>query len=157
MLIGHPPCTYMTVTANKWLKDQPEIKSGKLVGEKRRQAKKEAEEFFIALWNCGIPKIALENPVGSINGIIPPTQIVQPYYFGDEARKTTCLWLKGLPKLVHIKQDDLFATKTHVGQGEILPSGIPAWYGMLSQKEDRTKIRSKTFPGLAQAMANQWG
>ncbi len=62
--IFFPPCTYLTVTANKWYKDQPERKSGALVGEKRRQARKEAIKFFMDLWNCGIPKIAIENPIG---------------------------------------------------------------------------------------------
>src|SRR5690606_10959628 len=64
LMIGHPPCTYLTVSANKWYKDQPERKSGTLVGQARRDAREEAIEFFMQLYNCNIPKIALENPIG---------------------------------------------------------------------------------------------
>jgi hypothetical protein len=161
MAIIHPPCTYLTVTANKWLKDQPERKSGKLVGEARRQAKKEAEEFFMKLWNYPIGKLCLENPVGSINSILKPTQIIQPYMFGDEAMKNTCLWLRGLPPLFHAKEVDLFNSNvTHVGKGDrmIYKSGksLPAWYSK-GRGEERQKNRSKTFPGIAKAMAEQWG
>lgn len=105
-------------------------------------------QFILDLMNCHIPKIALENPVGSISTAIgPPTQIVQPWWFGDEAQKTTCLWLKNLPKLLPTKI---------VGKGEMhtLPSGklIPKWYSNANQIE-----RSRTFPGFAEAMADQWG
>lgn len=158
MLIGHPPCTYLTVTANKWLKDQPERVSGKLVGEKRRQAREGAIDFFMKLWEAPIPKICLENPVGAINSRLRPNQIIQPYYFGDEAQKTTCLWLKNLPPLFHARQVDLFNQDvTHVGKGEmvVFKSGnvMPKWYA----ENTCAKNRSKTFPGIARAMAKQWG
>lgn len=87
MMIGHPPCTYLTVTANGWLKDQKARKSGKLVGEARRNAKKSAEDFFMRLFDAKIPKICLENPVGSMNSIIPPTQIIQPYFSEIQIKK----------------------------------------------------------------------
>jgi hypothetical protein len=141
MMIGHPPCTYLTVTANKWLKDQPPLKSGALVGYERRKAKKEAEDFFMALWECGIDKICLENPVGSFNSIIKPTQLIHPYYFGDEARKATCLWLKGLPLLMPEK-----IVKGRAANIHMMPPGPNRW-----------KERSRTFEGIANAMANQWG
>tara|TARA_R110000824_G_scaffold202806_7_gene387012 strand:+ start:836 stop:1162 length:327 start_codon:yes stop_codon:yes gene_type:complete len=102
-----------------------------------------------------IPRIAIENPVSVISSQIrKPDQIVQPYHFGDEARKTTCLWLKNLPKLKHTNV---------VGQGEVTTyaSGctMPKWYAdafKLPPKE-RQKVRSKTFPGIAKAIAEQWG
>ncbi len=161
--IFHPPCTFLTVTANKWLNDQPERASGKLVGEARREARREAIEFFMKLWNYDIEHICIENPVGNINSILPPTQIIQPYYFGDEAQKTTCLWLKNLPPLFHAKQVDLFNSEiTHVCKGEMVEfkSGkrMAKWYVDASKESsnDRTNIRSKTFSGIAKAMAEQW-
>jgi hypothetical protein len=163
LFIGHPPCTFLTVSANKWLKDQPERKSGKLVGEERRKAKHEAEQFFLQMWNLPVNKICLENPIGSINSIIKPSQVIHPYYFGDPVSKATCLWLKGLPKLVHIKEVDLFSDKTHVKK-ELYTSSTgqvhDKWYYETSAIRDlseRTKARSKTFPGIAQSMATQWG
>jgi hypothetical protein len=110
--------------------------------------------------------VYMENPMGAINGDrrLPKPQIIQPYYFGDEFQKTTCLWLHGLPQLQHFKEDDLFATKTHVGKGEMVvyESGcvMPKWYAETPTwggNEKNRRIRSKTFPGIAAAMANQWG
>ena len=161
MLIGHPPCTYLTVSANRWLKDQPQRKSGALVGEERRKAQKESINFFIKMLNCDVPKICLENPTGAINSIIKPTQIINPYYFGDEYSKQNCLWLRGLQPLIHAKEVTLFDKEiTHVSKGEIFVTSsgrkLPKWYSHAPHK-DRAKIRSKTFPGIAQAMADQWG
>src|ERR1039458_4066008 len=92
LLIGHPPCTYLTVTANKWLKDQEPRKSGALVGEARREARREAIIFFMKLYNSDIKYIALENPIGCMSSVFrKPDQIIHPYYFGDNVRKATCL------------------------------------------------------------------
>lgn len=123
--------------------------------------------FFIKLWNLPIDKICLENPIGFVNGIIKPTQIIQPYYFGDEAQKTTCLWLKGLPLLKHYSQSDLFTEQTHVDRGEMInwtnekgeKKSMPKWYADAFKLPayERAELRSKTFPGIAKAMANQWG
>lgn len=192
MGIFFPTCTFITVSANRWLKDQPELKSGALVGEKHRKAQNEALRFVCDLMNCNIPRIAIENPIGVIssrifwysggigsdrwevfptdtNGGREPDQIIQPYYFGDEARKTTCLWLKNLPKLFHAKQPDLFNLEvTHVSQGEIHEwldnkgntKRQPKWYASAKQGKElsvRSKERSKTFFGIAKSMANQWG
>lgn len=159
MMIGHPPCTYLTVTANKWLKDQPTLKSGSLVGEERRKAKKDAEDFFIKMFNFNIKKICLENPIGSMNSIIPPTQIIQPYYFGDMEQKTTCLWLKGLPKLYHNSEVGLFDTGITSVYNEMmeLPKNIRERIYHLPPSKERSKLRSKTFPGIAKAMSKQWG
>lgn len=163
LMIAHPPCTFLTVTANKWLKDQPKRESGKLVGKERRLAKSEAESFFLTLLNCSIPKICLENPIGSVNSIISPTQIIHPYYFGDTASKATCLWLKGLPKLIHSKGDTLFDTNTHVeAEFYTTTSGkrYPKWSmidaAKIKDMDERSKFRSKTFLGIAKAMATQW-
>ena len=171
MMIAFPPCTYLTVTANSWLKDQPALKSGALVGAKRREARQDGIDFFLKLANCSIPKIAIENPVGCMSKEFKkPTQIIHPYFFGDEYRKTTCLWLKNLPKLFHAKSPDLFNdTVTHVSEGESTEwidkktgkiTRQPKWYALARQgKElgDRSRERSKTFPGIAAAMAMQWG
>lgn len=100
ILICFPDCTYLTVTANKWYKDQPKRKSGTLVGKERRDARVRAIDFAVRLFNCGIPKIAMENPIGVLStSFKKPDQIIQPFQFGHAERKLTCLWLKGLLKL----------------------------------------------------------
>lgn len=171
LMICFPPCTYLTVTANGWLKDQPPLKSGALVGEARRQARKEAVKFFLDLANSKVDKIAIENPVGIMGKEFRKAdQIIQPYYFGDEHRKTTCLWLKNLPKLYHNKQVNLFdEIVTHVDEGESAEwldhktgkiKRQPKWYAHAKQGKqlgDRSRERSKTFPGIAKAMSEQWG
>jgi hypothetical protein len=162
MMIAHPPCTYLTNSAVQWLSN-PEDKH--LPFEERRSHPKypyrrknmlESVEFVKALYNCDIEHVAIENPVGLLSGRWrKPDQIIQPYHFGDEATKTTCLWLKGLPLLEHTNV---------VGKGErtVFKSGKshPKWYAdALSQaktKEERQTLRSKTFPGIAKAVAKQW-
>jgi len=100
LMIGHPPCTYLTVSANKWFKDQPARVSGTLVGVERRAAREDAIEFFMKLYNCNIPKIAIENPIGTMSSRFrKPDQVLQPWMFGHGETKATCLWLKDLPKL----------------------------------------------------------
>lgn len=159
ILIAHPPCTYLTVTGNAWFNVEK-------YGDKAKQRhidRLHAAEFFTRLFHCNVGKIAIENPIGFMNHIFKPSQIVQPYFFGDEAQKTTCLWLKGLPLLMHNKTQNLFEQSTHVSKGEIVEfeSGckMPKWYAdaWALPKHDRAELRSKTFPGLAQAMATQWG
>lgn len=157
LMIGHPPCTYLCLSGNRWFNINK-------YGEKaldRIQKSKEALQFFIKIYNSPIKYICLENPLGYANSNFrKPDQIIQPYYFGDTFQKTTCLWLKNLPKLLHFKTDDLFDNKTHVDKGEmyISKSGkiMPKWYATLLPSPDRAKIRSKTFPGFAKAMATQW-
>lgn len=139
LMIAHPPCTHLAVSGARWFKD-------------KQKEQKEALRFVQLLMDAPIPKIAIENPVSVISSYIrKPAQIVQPWMFGDEATKTTCLWLKNLPKL----------TPTNiVGKGErhVTKSGrsLPKWYN-LPPSEDRAMIRSTTFPGFAAAMAAQWG
>ena len=155
LMIAHPPCTYLTVTANKWLKDQPTRKSGALVGQARREARQEAINFFLLLANCDIPKIAIENPVGCMSSVWrKPDQIIQPMEFGHKEPKKTCLWLKGLPLL----------RPTHFGvepEYTVTKSGrnIATWYYFADNTKgsNRSKLRSKTFQGIADAMADQWG
>jgi hypothetical protein len=171
MAIFFPTCTYLTVTANGWFKDQPKLKSGALVGAERREARKHAIKFFIDLYNCDIKRVAIENPVGIMSTEFKkPNQVIQPYFFGDQHRKSTCLWLKNLPCLYHNKAPNLFDENiTHVDQGESAEwidsktgktKRQPKWYAMAKRgKElgDRSRERSKTFPGIARAMAEQWG
>ena len=158
MAILHPPCTFLGVTGNKWLKDQPARKSGKLVGEARREARREAVSFVMDLINASshIPKTCVENPVGILSTVWrKPDQIIQPMQFGHVEPKKTCLWLKGLPLL----------KATHsgiVGEYHITKSGkrIPKWFfyaGTVKKLDERSTIRSKTFPGIAEAMVKQWG
>jgi hypothetical protein len=139
LMIAHPPCTHLAVSGARWFKD-------------KQQEQEEALAFVQMLLDAPIPRIALENPVSIISSRIrKPDQIVQPWMFGDPYTKTTCLWLKGLPKLEPTNIVDK-------GARHITKSGksLPEWYN-LPPSEDRWKIRSQTFPGFARAMAEQWG
>lgn len=150
MLIGFPDCTYLTISANKWYKEQPKRLSGTLVGEERIRARIEAIKFFIDLYYCKIPLVALENPIGVMSSVFrKPDQVLQPWMFGHGETKATCLWLKGLPKLIWEKETNLFAEKTTV-------EGREQRLHLLPKTNDRAKIRSKTFPGIAKEMATQW-
>ena len=147
MIIAFPPCTYLTVTGNRWFNVE---KYGDKALE-RIKLREEAKEFFMAFANAPCDKIAIENPVGVMNtGYRKPNQIIQPYQFGDPFEKRTCLWLKGLPNLVPTNVVEPPARQQ-------LKSGksMPEWYSN-APKKDRARIRSKTFPGIAKAMASQW-
>lgn len=142
MAIFFPPCTYLTVSANKWYKDQPKRKSGVLVGAERREARRQATNFFMELANCEIPKIAIENPIGIMSSFWrKPDQIIQPWQFGHGETKATCLWLKRLPLL----------SPTNIVDGR----EQKIW--KMTPSADRARERSKTFQGIAKAMAQQWG
>jgi site-specific DNA-cytosine methylase len=139
LMIAHPPCTHLAVSGARWFKD-------------KQVEQAEALDFVRLLLAAPIPRIALENPVSIISSRIrKPDQIIQPYQYGHEATKTTCLWLQGVPPLV---PTDI------VGKGarHVTKSGksLPEWYN-LPPSVDRWKIRSATFPGIAAAMAAQWG
>lgn len=157
MMIAHPPCTYLSHAGNGWFNID---KYGQNAIDRIRK-RKEAEIFFIKFYNCNIPKIAIENPRGSMNRIIKPSQVIHPYYFGDMEKKTTCLWLKNLPLLKHIKEDDLFNKKTHTEEPKpnyIDKSGKKRYFtDSFAKTPERIKLRSKTFQGIAKAMADQWG
>jgi hypothetical protein len=159
LAIFHPPCTYLTVTGNKWFY-HPDDKHLPTTERRphprfpnRRQQQKDAIEFFIALHNANIPSICLENPVGVISSVFrKPDQIIQPYMFGDNASKQTCIWVKNLPLL---KPTDI----VDAGERVYYKSGKshPKWYADAVQNKDvREKVRSKTFQGIADAMASQY-
>jgi hypothetical protein len=132
MMIAHPPCTYLCSSGLHWNKRRPE----------RAAQTEEALQFVRFLLNANIPKIALENPIGCISTRIrKPDQTVQPWQYGHGEVKATCLWLKGLPKL----------TATEIVEGR-----EPRMW-KLPPSEDRWKIRSATYRGIAEAMAEQWG
>ena len=150
MIIAFPPCTYLTVTGNRWF--NVERYGEKAI--KRQKDREEAIKFFMDLANADCEKIAIENPVGIMSSEWrKPDQIINPFEFGDAFEKKTCLWLKGLPKL---KATDVVAPppRKQFDSGK----SMPAWYAECWHlpKEERAKIRSKTFPGIAKAMAEQW-
>lgn len=151
LIIAHPPCTYLTVTGNRWFNIEK-------YGEKAIQRHKDrdaAADFFMKLANANCPRIAIENPVGVMSTRWrKPDQIIQPYWFGDPFEKKTCLWLKGLPKLVETNRVEP-EKRIEYASGKTMP----AWYAQCwsMNKEERSKARSKTFPGFANAMAEQWG
>lgn len=129
LMIAHPPCTHLAVSGARWFKDKVE-------------EQKEALDFVRALLNVDIPKICLENPISIISSKIRrPDQIIQPWQFGHGETKATCLWLKNLPKLVPTNIVDGREPRIH----------------MLPPSEDRWKLRSITYEGIANAMAEQWG
>ena len=158
MLIAHPPCTYLTVAANK-------LYSIAKYGDKavkRLAAREKAIDFFMQFVNADCDRIAIENPVGVISTRYrKPDCIIQPYQFGHNVRKTTCLWLKGLPALqpTNIVEPEIIHSKGKSGGYSGNSWTVRDENGkILSYKDPRVaKARSKTFPGIAQAMAEQWG
>lgn len=143
LAIFHPPCTYLTSSGLHWNKRVPG----------REQKTQESLEFVRTLLAAPIPMIALENPIGRIGTAIRTAdQIIQPYEYGHDASKATCLWLKGLPPLRPtqwvspriVNGKKRWGNQTDTGQNKLGPS------------EDRWKIRSYTYPGIATAMAEQW-
>ena len=149
LIIAHPPCTYLTATGNAWFNVEK-------YGEKAKQRHRDREDafnFFMKFVNADCDHIAIENPIGYVSSHYrKPDQIIQPYYFGDDARKATCLWLKGLPKLNPTNIIPFTLVKT--GHGTDSPWHAYTWN---LPKEERSRVRSKTFQGIANAMANQWG
>jgi hypothetical protein len=155
-LIAFPPCTHLAASGAAWFE------------QKRKNGQQQKSiDFFLNIANCNIKHIAIENPVGIMGKLYrKPDQIIQPFYFGDMFQKTTCLWLKNFPKLIHIKTPDLFNdTVTHVDKGEFYYlvskktnklKRQPLWFVKASGK-DRGKKRSVFWPGIAAAMAEQWG
>ena len=176
--IFHPDCTYLTNSAEWCYKDNPgkKMRPGVLFGAERRQAREEAVEFAQLLLDAPIDRIALENPVGCLSTRIrTPDQIIQPYQYGEDASKSTCLWLKSLSLLRPTK----FVDPRWVCCGITLPEGVgkygcpncegdnkpkPRWANQtnsgqnkLPPSEDRWKDRARTYQGWALAMAIQWG
>ena len=139
LIIGHPACTYLTVSNSKnW---------AKLQANGKQQA---AIDFVLAIWDAECPRICIENPVGALSTrsrMGKPTQYVQPYEFGHAEQKKTGFWLKGLPKLKGTKYIDVSG----------LPDKERQRLHWLPPSKDRWKLRSKTYQGIADAMADQWG
>ena len=142
LMIAFPPCTHLAVSGARYFKD-------------KQFEQQEALDFVVALLDAPIPCIALENPVGIISTRVrKPDQIIQPYDFGHDASKRTCLWLKNLPKLA----------PTSVIEPTVLANGKRIWgnqtpsgQNKLGPSPDRWKLRSITYQGIADAMAEQWG
>jgi hypothetical protein len=140
-MIAHPPCTYLCSSGIHWNARRPE----------RAAQTDEALEFFMRLWRAPIARIAVENPIGVVSSRFrKPDQIIQPYHFGHPESKATCLWLKNLPPLIatnvlSVPERGHWDNQTPNGQNRLGPS------------PDRWKIRSATYPGIADAMARQWG
>lgn len=139
LMIAHPPCTHLAVSGARWFTE----------GKKPWSLQSKAAEFFMSLVNADIPHIAVENPVCVMSTKWrKPDQIIQPWQFGHEASKKTCLWLKGLPKL---------EPTSIVDKGEYVTfasgKSMPKWY---AEAWGNGKKRSVTFEGIAKAMAEQW-
>lgn len=151
LVIAHPPCTYLTVTGNRWFNISRY--GGKAI--QRYKDREEAADFFMRFVKCNSPKVAVENPIGYMSTAYQkPTQIIHPYMFGEPARKATCLWLKGLPKLTptDIVEPEIIRYKN--GKGTDNPWHMET---MKLPPAERAKARSKTSPGIAKAMVEQWG
>lgn len=131
MIIAHPPCTHLCSSGARWFTE----------GKKPWSLQDEAAEFFMRFANADCPRIAIENPIGVMSTKYrKPNQIIQPWQFGHGETKATCLWLKGLPNLVPTEIVEGREQRIHR-----MPPG-----------PERAKLRSKTFPGIARAMAEQW-
>lgn len=161
--IFHPDCTYLTNSA-AWAYSDPDydrypgvgyhqrVKPGTLVGAARRKAREDAAAFALALWKCKIPKVAVENPIGHLSRVLGrPAQTIQPNWFGDDASKATCLWLRRLPPL----------KKTKIVPPRMV-NGRPRWANQtdsgqnrLSPGVDRWKDRARTYPGIADAVVSK--
>ena len=156
ILIAHPPCTFLTVSGNRWFNRDK-------YGDKALQREKDRDDaiaFFMRFINADCDRIAVENPIGIMSSVYQkPTQIIQPYQYGHQARKATCLWLKGLPALIPTNVVD----PGMIARGGYSCGAYAAYARdengkILRWNDPRTKkARSKTFPGIAKAMAEQWG
>lgn len=149
LIIAHPPCTYLSNAGARWL-----YAGGKL--NRERYAKGlDGKKFFMAMLNADCQRIAVENPIpSSIYGLPQYTQIIQPYQFGEPWSKKTCLWLKGLEPLQ--PTNIVYNYKPYCTSGSYTGAHDPKYKGA-SRKGGSAKSRSKTFPGIAEAMAEQWG
>ena len=149
-ILAFPPCTYLTVTGNRWFNVE---KYGDKAIERER-LRENAKRFFMQFANADCKYIAIENPIGVMSTAYrKPDQIIQPYMFGDKERKSTCLWLKNLPCLqpTNIVNPDIYTYKNGKGTDS-------KWHidSLKLPPAERARVRSKTFPGIAHAMATQW-
>ncbi len=149
LAIFHPPCTFLCTTGNRWMAEKYRERF-----PTRVQDREDAIKFFMTLVNAPIPKIAIENPVGIMSSHYrKPDQYVQPHWFGHPHSKKTGLWLKNLPKLQP-------TNRVEEGERTRFPSGrsMPRWYKEIGDLPipQRAALRSRTFKGFAEAMAQQW-
>ena len=146
LMIAHPPCTYLTVAGNRHIPNNPE----------RWKKRLDSLLFVHALMNANIPYIAIENPIGVISSYIrKPDQIIQPYWWGDNIPKSTCLWLKGLPKLTYTQ--DTYVEPEYILYNSKKNKSGKSKYSILGKLgKGHGHERSKFFPGIAKAMAEQW-
>ena len=140
LMIAHPPCTYLSNAGARFLYPKG------ILNQERFKKGLDAKELFMALYNANIPKIVIENPIPSkVYGLPQYTQTIQPYEYGHPFQKRTCLWIKGLPNLI----------PTNIVE-ERQSTKIPGnWFN--KGGKDRQKERARTFEGIANAMADQWG
>lgn len=147
LIIAHPPCTYLTNAGARWLYDERY--------PNRKQHREQAAEFFMKLYNAPSPRVAVENPVGYMSKAFrKPDQIVRPYEYGHNATKATCLWLRGLPKLSPTNVIEPIPHTSKSGRKWC------KWFfdsSLISDLKERSKFRNRTFQGIADAMADQWG
>lgn len=149
LIVAHPPCTYLSNAGARWL-----YAGGKLNTERYAKGL-DGKKFFMAMLNADCPRIAVENPIpSSIYGLPEYSQIIQPYQFGEPWSKKTCLWLKGLDPLQPTKIVEDY--KPYCTSGSYSGTHDPKYSGA-SRKGGSAKSRSKTFEGIARAMAEQWG
>jgi hypothetical protein len=154
LMIGHPPCTHLALAGNRWLKDHWVKRKKKPDrwhdGSAKREAQKQSVEFFKALLNAPIPMICIENPMSQASRLVAPkTQTIHPWQFGHPEQKTTWLWLKNLP---HLRP-----TKNVHAEMMLLPKSQRERIWSMPPGPQREKMRSVTFQGIADAMAQQWG
>lgn len=147
MMIAFPPCTHLSVAGAAWWKQKQ--------ADGRQQA---AIDFVMRLADLPIPKIVIENPTGILSSVWrKPDQVIHPWMFGDPYQKRTCLWLKGVPPLVpEVTVPPADLQRVMSGQGKAYKPGMAAYEDSRSRKS-RAVMRSMTFPGIARAMAEQWG
>lgn len=152
LLIAHPPCTYLTASSAVRLFNPDHSIKDKL----REQKGWAAREFFLELLNAPVPMVAVENPVPLKHFNLPDySQIIEPYMFGDPWKKRTCLWLRGLPDLEGTDLVEPLGLWVGSTSGRFGTGRIKSTYVLPSHRDQKT--RSKTFPGIAKAMADQWG
>ena len=161
MMIACPPCTYLSGAGLHWCN----INRHGIKAVERIKKRNEAINFFLDLYSCNIPKICIENPTGHLNTcILKESQIIHPYYFGENELKRTCLWLKNLPKLVYNQQNNLFFSKSSVDKPKPNYSYINKngktknlYFTENQGGKSHQKNRSVFFKSIASAMAEQWG
>jgi len=140
LMIAHPPCTFLTKAGTRWLFPKGEL------NKQRYNKGLEAKDFFLKLLNFDCSRIAIENPVPQkVFNMPTPTQIIQPYEYKHKLKKTTCLWLKNLPEL---KPSNIVKPEFYIDRKGIRHTKLTGW---------SKKRKSRTFPGIAEAMAKQWG